>query len=73
MQFALKVAVLECSFIKHSQGILGVNGLLPCPLGGVCPRSTQLDCRSVKCPLSGGLDDLLGYTLLRRVLGQNVM
>jgi hypothetical protein len=25
VQFALKVAILECSFINHSQGILGVN------------------------------------------------
>jgi hypothetical protein len=23
MQFALEVAVLECSFLKHSEGILG--------------------------------------------------
>jgi hypothetical protein len=25
MQFVLEVAVLECSFLKHSQGILGVK------------------------------------------------
>jgi hypothetical protein len=25
MQFILKLAVLECSFVKHSQGILGCN------------------------------------------------
>jgi hypothetical protein len=25
MQFALEVVVLECSFVKHIQGILGVN------------------------------------------------
>jgi hypothetical protein len=25
MQFALKVAILECSFLKHCQQILGVN------------------------------------------------
>jgi hypothetical protein len=25
MQFVVEVAVLECSFLKHSQGILGVN------------------------------------------------
>jgi hypothetical protein len=25
MQFELEVAVLECSFLKHSQGILGVK------------------------------------------------
>jgi hypothetical protein len=25
MQFSLNVVVLECSFVKHSQGILGVN------------------------------------------------
>ena len=25
MQFKLKVAVLECSFLKHSQGILGLK------------------------------------------------
>jgi hypothetical protein len=25
MQFVLKVVILECSFLNHSQGILGVN------------------------------------------------
>jgi hypothetical protein len=25
MQFALEVAILECSFLKHSQEILGVK------------------------------------------------
>jgi hypothetical protein len=25
VQFALKVVVLECSFLKHSQGILGAK------------------------------------------------
>jgi hypothetical protein len=25
MQFVLEVAILECYFLKHSQGILGVN------------------------------------------------
>jgi hypothetical protein len=25
MQFALEVVVLECSFLKHSQGILGIK------------------------------------------------
>jgi hypothetical protein len=25
MQFALEVTILECSFVEHSQGILGVN------------------------------------------------
>jgi hypothetical protein len=25
MQFALEVAILECSFLNHGQGILGVN------------------------------------------------
>ena len=25
MQFTLEVVVLECSFLNHSQGILGVN------------------------------------------------
>jgi hypothetical protein len=27
MQFVLEVVVLECSFLNHSQGILGVNGI----------------------------------------------
>jgi hypothetical protein len=27
MQFALEVAILECSFLNHSEGILGVNSL----------------------------------------------
>jgi hypothetical protein len=27
MQFALEVVVLKCSFIKHSQGILGFKGI----------------------------------------------
>ena len=25
MQFVLEVAILECYFLKHSQGILGIN------------------------------------------------
>jgi hypothetical protein len=25
MQFALEVAVLECSFLNHNQGILGIK------------------------------------------------
>jgi hypothetical protein len=25
MQFALEVTIIECSFVKHSQGFLGVN------------------------------------------------
>jgi hypothetical protein len=25
MQFILKVAILECAFLNHSQGILGVK------------------------------------------------
>jgi hypothetical protein len=25
MQFALEVAILECSFLSHSQGILGIK------------------------------------------------
>jgi hypothetical protein len=30
MQFTLKVASLECSFLNHSQGILGINLLYNC-------------------------------------------
>jgi hypothetical protein len=26
MQFVVEVAILECSFVKHSQGILGLHG-----------------------------------------------
>jgi hypothetical protein len=29
MQFALEVVVFEYSFVKHSQGILGINSLGP--------------------------------------------